>query len=313
MRKIVATIAVASLAAALLLGVASIIPWGWLFNQSPPGDVLVMGPPEPSETSEPEVALDACHVNAITAYMTAQGFTDGQYVIGEENVDTTAAEYSAAGATAFGNVVGSREELQKMFGSQDPALKAATEVQVRKLPDYDRKLLLDANNWEILQVTVATAVSGNTGFSGGKVVDAGTRASAAGDAFWLFVDPESCVIPKSKINSLGETTDTDTVPIIRVGCINPGDGIEPKNPNLDPDRRGNNRPGGGGHNPGVGNTPPSPPAGGDPPEVYVPPTPPSPPPTLVPDDTPAPSPEPEAPTPQNPETECIPAPGRTCA
>src|SRR5690606_34287490 len=121
----------------------------------------------------------------------------------------------------------------------------------------------------------------------------------------------SCVVPKSKVNSLGETTDTDTVPIIRVGCINPGDGIEPKDPNRDPQNQGHNRPGGGGHNPGIDGGPSGPKAGG-PPVTYEPPTPPPSPPTATPDPAPAPAPEPDAPTPQEPETSCIPAPGRTC-
>lgn len=284
----------------------------WSLFQAPtPGVTLLTPTEEPEPEDTPLADLETCRVNAVTAYMQEAGFQEGAYTVGEENIDTEAEEYSAAGANAFGNVVGTRAELAKMFSSDNAALKAATEVLVRKNQDYDRKVVLDPSNWEIVQVNTATSVSGNTGFANGKVVDAGTRASAAGDAYWLFIDVEACSVPASTVKANGQDTDdSDTVTIIRVGCINPGDGIKPKNPSLDPENRGNNRPGGGGTAPGP-DGPATPPAGGDPPVTYEPPAPPEPT-DATPDPTPAPPQEPEAPTPETPATGCVPAPGRTC-
>jgi hypothetical protein len=183
--------------------------------------------------------LEQCRVDAVTAYMTSQGFKDGDYVVSESRVDRSAPEFSEHGSMAFGidgHVVDSREALQEVFDSEEKNLKAVTDAQVQKFPNMNRDDVLNAHYWEIVQTTVAANVNGNTGLDGETVVDAGTRESDAGDAAWIMIDPATCTVPTGTVTATGMELTSDIaeadkpVGFIRVGCINPGDGFKPKPP-----------------------------------------------------------------------------------
>jgi hypothetical protein len=270
--------------------------------------------PSPTVSANADPDLVQCRVDAVLAYMKTQGFEDGDYVIGEENVDPEASELLETGSLAFGqngkNVV-TREDLQEVFESEDPALRKVVDAQLAKFPSMSEETVLDSQNWEIVQMTVPTYIAGNTGLVGGQVVSMGTRESATGDGAWLFIDTEACVVAVAEVQpATAQPGDSPAVGLIRVGCINPGDNLIPPppppctidkpckdSPSTDP-----NAPDGGGPNadPGSGDyTPPleQPPAT---PRVDPTPAPPAPGPGPTPDPEPAPDPEPEAPTPDDP-------------
>lgn len=192
-------------------------------------------PAEPTASVETSI-LPQCRVDAVTAFMAEAGFTDGDYLIGEERLDTSLPEFSNAGSLAFGSVT-SRDELGEMFTSQNSAAVALTSAQLLKFEEeYGSDVVLNSENWEIVQMNVPMAIAGNTGFSDGTVIDAGTRESDVGDAFWVFIDPESCSVPRALVTASGATVDPSTpeserpIGFIRVGCANPGDGPKPPPP-----------------------------------------------------------------------------------
>lgn len=278
------------------------------------GNSTATSPPSNPPSTPPAVDLAQCRFDAVTKYMTEQGFTDGQYVIGEARVDKTKPEFTSAGPAAFAanGGIGTRDKLQQAFNSNDPAQVAIVNAQVNKFPGVSRNDLLNAQNWEIVQTTVPATVQGNTGLSDGVVVNAGNRASGAGDAAWVYVDKTSCTVPRSNISSTGIqlASNVTSVAMIRVGCGNPTNNIVPNQPTPtpstppttpptptcesvygpgwtghyptackdpssdDPQQQGHNRPGGGGVAPPV-TTGPSAPAAGNPPAVYTPPAPPA--------------------------------------
>lgn len=261
---------------------------------------------ETSPTASPTVTIDMaalaqCRVDALTAYMTEQGFTDGDYVVGEERIDTSLSEFSRQGSLGFrqGDALPeTREQLAELFASTDENVNLAIDAQVRKFPDIERETLLNVNNWEIVQTTVTSVVQGNSGLSGNVQVSVGDTTSEAGDAAWVFIDTTSCEVARSYITATGEELPADTdkpdlpVAALRPGCINPTDGFKPvppptpptptpgpptpptptpgKNPGLDPENQGNNKPGGDGLAPAV-TEPTSPPAAGEPEPTYTPP------------------------------------------
>lgn len=265
------------------------------------------------------LALPQCRVDAIMARMDTFGLKDGDFVIGEDRIDTTLPAFKKAGSLAFGKngqKVTTREILAEVFTSDEPNLKAVTEAKVNQLIDqYPRKVILDPQNWEIVQYLVPATVSGNTGLDGTSKVSVGDTESAAGDAEWLFIDPVKCVVPTTNFDSMGNPVDPSTpeadkpVASVRPGCINANDGMRPrKDPSLDPGPRGN-APDGQGPNydsgPGTLTGPLEQPKG----TPYVAPADPTPTPgpTLTPDPAPAPSPEPSAPA--DPHVGCIPITG----
>lgn len=263
----------------VILGAALLLPLPFLFGgvgATGGADANVAsGPNGSSVASDPN--FEQCRVDAVMAYMQAQGFEDGDFVIGEDNIDTSMPEFSETGSLGFGvdgQIVDSREALQAVFDSNEPRQRAVAETQTMKFSELDEEVILDAENWEIVQSTVPVQIQGNTGFSNGTVVDMGLRNSAAGDAGWLFIDTELCTVPTASHTAAGELVSSTTpdkekpVGFIRVGCINPGDGFlpppppppttpptnppppppptnEPKDPSEDPYPRGNAPVGGG--------------------------------------------------------------------
>lgn len=231
-------IIVAAALVAILVAVLLVNAFGG--NSAPKASAdLANGQTSPS--SEPSVSPDfeQCRVDAVMAYMQAQGFEDGDFVIGEDNIDTSVPEFSKTGSLGFGKdgmIVDSRAALQGVFDSSDENLQAVANAQTSKFPELDEEVILDAENWEIVQSTVPVQIQGNTGFSNGNVVDMGTRNSAAGDAGWLFIDTELCTVPTASHTAAGELVSSTTpdnqkpVGFIRVGCINPGDGFMPPPP-----------------------------------------------------------------------------------
>jgi len=171
--------------------------------------------------------------------MTEQGFTDGDYVIGEERIDTSLSEFSRQGSLGFrqgDTLPETREQLAELFASTDENVKLAIDAQVRKFPDIGQETLLDVNNWEIVQTTVTSVVQGNSGLSGNVQVSVGDTTSEAGDAAWVFIDTTSCEVARSYITATGVELPADTdksdlpVAALRPGCINPTDGFKPVPP-----------------------------------------------------------------------------------
>ncbi len=275
--------------------------------------------------TEAELAnFTQCRVNAVMTYMAAKGFTDGQYVIGEDRIDKSLAEFASTGSLGYvkeGEIPDSRAALQEVFDSSNTNLNASAEAQVRKFPNIDRNVVLNSQNWEIVQMTIPVQISGNTGLDGSTQIDAGTRSSAAGDAAWIFVDTSTCLVATSTIDSMGRPISADTpeaqkpIGFIRVGCGNPGDGFVPPPPPAAPPGTPENPPQIDAKIPGQdpypqGNAP----VGGGPnansgPDVYIPPAEMTQPPATpyVPPAPPAPvPPAPQPPTSSNPNPDPVP-------
>lgn len=179
-----------------------------------------------------DTSLVQCRVDAVVAYMTSQQFKDGEYVIGEENVDFQDPAVLQTGSLAFGKDganVTSRVKLQAVFDSHESALQHVIDAQVAKFPSVQRSILLDAQNWEVVQTKIATQINGNTGLINNQSVNMGTRESPGGDAAWLFINPETCVVPNAEVQPTNvDINEPPAVGLIRVGCINPGNGLRPK-------------------------------------------------------------------------------------
>ena len=192
-----------------------------------------------SSPEAPDAALVQCRIDGVMEYMTSQGFSDGDYVVGEERLDRSLPYFEAAGPLAFGQgvVVDTRDRLAEAFDSDEPALAAMAQAQVTKLDGVaPAEEVLDASNWEVVQLLVPSTATGNSGFVDGTPVATGERSAEAGDAYWLFVDPSTCLVPRAVATSTGEPVDPATpetekpVAAVRVGCINPTDGVHPTPP-----------------------------------------------------------------------------------
>ncbi len=182
--------------------------------------------------------LVQCRTDAILAYMKGKGFKDGDYVIGEENIDKSAPALTESGSLAFGKDgknVETRDDLQEVFDSSEPILKAVVKAQQDKFPSLNADTLFDTQRWEVVQTKVPSQIEGNTGYSSNQLVDMGTRDNKEGDASWLFIDTSTCTVPVAEQNSPAATAATGAgeappVGLIRVGCINPGDNLVPNYP-----------------------------------------------------------------------------------
>lgn len=182
--------------------------------------------------------LPQCRVNAITARMAMFGLKDGDYVIGEGRIDPTLPAFVRTGSLGFGKdgeIVKTRKVLAEVFTSTEPHLKAVADSKVAQFADqYPREVVLDTDNWEVVQYLVSVDIPGNTGLSGGTQVSLNT-SSDPGDAEWLFIDPAKCVVATANFTSMGTPVDPSTpeadkpVGSIRPGCVNPTDGLQPKN------------------------------------------------------------------------------------
>lgn len=193
--------------------------------------------PECAQQKTPDgIPLAQCRTNAVIAYMKEQGFTDGQYVVGEERIDASKPEFSRQGSLGFrgeGTIPDTRAKLQESYNSEEPNEKMAFEAHVRQLSEFDPAVVKNAENWEIVQTTVDAVVSGNTGVNAGQQVAVGDTNSSAGDAAWLFVDPTTCTVPRTKVDAAGAPVDPSTpladqpVAAHRPGCKNPTGGFKP--------------------------------------------------------------------------------------
>lgn len=196
---------------------------------------------ESSTTATIDKNLEECRVSAVKAYMAQQGFKATEFTVGEENLDRSYTELHAAGSAKFWDTIDSRKKLQELFRSTDPGAIAAVNRVLEKV-DATRGVALDIDNWEVVQASVATEISGNHGIVNGKAVNFGTRNSAPGDAVWLFIDTDSCQVATAKSTEAGNPPE---VIIIRVGCSNPGENLWPKDPSQDPAVKGKAPVGGG--------------------------------------------------------------------
>jgi hypothetical protein len=190
-----------------------------------------------AEVEEDAAALAQCRVDALMAYMLAQGFKEDEYIIGEERVDFENPAVLETGSLAFGvngaNVT-SRDDLQDVFESKEESHLLVIKSVTDKFPSVKRSVLLDAQNWEVVQTLVDTMLLGNRGYLNGQATTLGDRDSDGGDAGWIFVDPETCTVPFAEGTTPEQIESGDgPVGLVRVGCINPGNGLKPKNPKLD--------------------------------------------------------------------------------
>lgn len=185
-----------------------------------------------------EQALAQCRVDALLAYMGEQGFSDGQYVIGEERVDATAPEFSRQGTLGFrqdDELPATRKAFQRMLSDNENPTAVAIKEQA-EANNLALSEVLNARNWEIVQVTVDSLVLGNTGLSGESITSMGDTASASGDAAWIFINPGTCTVPRMKIKATGESVPEGTPlqdqPALasRIGCNNPTGGFKPVPP-----------------------------------------------------------------------------------
>ncbi len=199
----------------------------------------------PKSSQEPEsldVALEQCRIAAIVNYVEeVKGLKPGDYVIGEENLDKTLPGFIRAGENSYnrgGQVAETRDQLAAVFASDDPAMVKVVEAEVRKFQDqFPREQVLNVENREVVQYLIPSIVEGNTGLDdNGNQVSSGDTESDVGDAEWLFIDTDGCVVPTANFDSMGEPVDPSTpedqkpVGSIRVACLNPNDGLTPKKP-----------------------------------------------------------------------------------
>lgn len=165
------------------------------------------------------IDLAQCQVDAVTDYMIEQGFAEGDFVIGAENLDPSHESLTQQGEYAFGDPILGREDLASSFASQDARAIAARERLSNRFPDQNASgELFDPQNWEFIQVLTPSIYQGNTGFKDGVVVDMGDRINDTGDGYWLFIDSSLCEVARDADGNAG---------IIRVGCANGGDNIIP--------------------------------------------------------------------------------------
>lgn len=178
-------------------------------------------------------SLTECRIGAVNAYMSAQGFNEGDWVAGDDNVDHSYDELIEAGSAKFWEAITSRDKLEEFFSSSDPGAVAAQDRLVTQLSKagVSENDALNSENWEFVQVLVESTFTGNTGFANGKAFDAGDRASSAGDASWVYIDTETCEVLQfsSAADSTSDPSEPEAV-LIRVGCSNPGTGLKPPPP-----------------------------------------------------------------------------------
>lgn len=228
------------------------------YVDSTPGAVVQLVPMAQLAACKPLLTAQ-CRVTAVTAYMEQQGFTEDEWVAGEGNIDPTAAALSIAGGWSFiqGNPPVTNKELGEFFVSDEPgAVEQRSNIQA-KSPSIKPSVLFDPYNWEIVQLKTGSWMMGNTGFTAGKTVSAGTRKNSSGDAVWIYVDPGTCKVPLAEVQPpTTNPNDPPAVIMMRPGCRNGGDNIWPerlfpKDPSLS--FQAGRLTVGGGHNEGPGN------------------------------------------------------------
>ena len=190
--------------------------------------------PTEEELAQAAADLAQCRTDAAFAYMREEGFTDNEFVVGEERIDWENEVLNSQGAAGFRGdekVATSREELQESFDSDNPDLVLAANAHLAQLPDLDRAVVLNAENWEAIQITVDAEVAGNTGLNGDVQVAVGNTPTKAGDAQWFFVDSATCKVTRANFDAAGNPVDPNTPeadkPVVahRPGCANPTAGF----------------------------------------------------------------------------------------
>lgn len=185
-------------------------------------------PPAPAGTGDGFnllVAGKGCDViDVATRALLSQGFSEGEFVVGEDQIDWSAAEANERGEGAFvQETAHSAEALTLQLAADDDASVAARKTLLNQSGATEEQLL-DPSNWVSAQFMVQSEWTGNTQFHNGEVVAAG-RKSSAGDVAWLFVHPDKC--PQvALLGADGNVPDgaiapEDAVTAHRAGCGNP--------------------------------------------------------------------------------------------
>lgn len=169
--------------------------------------------------STPPVVLTAegCNPVAIaTAQLQQLGFSDGQFKVGESQIDWDAPEANERGAGAFGSAAHSTQEWVAWLGSDKEGAQDAQTFYAAQAGVSEEEILNPAY-WVPFQISVDSTWEGNTQLVNGQMVDAGTRNSQAGDVGWYYVNPVDC----AKVGG-GEMPPTDARGTWgRGGCKNP--------------------------------------------------------------------------------------------
>lgn len=172
------------------------------------------------------VAGEGCNVADIATQATLnRGFKPGQFVIGEDQVDWSAAEANERGEGAFAqNTPQTAEANVNQLAGDDEASRAALNV-LHEESGATKEDLLDPDSWIPVQYKVESEWAGNTMNRNGEAAPAGTRKSAAGDVAWLFVHPTKCrqVAQPNADGAVpeGAIAPEDAVTAHRAGCGNP--------------------------------------------------------------------------------------------
>lgn len=148
--------------------------------------------------------------------MVAKGFSPSDLFVGVDQIEWSAPAANERGSAAFANETpADAEALVKELRSDTDKAKAALNALMDESGATPEQLLT-STNWTPVQFKVDSAWDGNTAYSSGKAVPAGTRTSSSGDVVWLFVKPAECVKATA-----GEIPAVEAVVAHRAGCGNP--------------------------------------------------------------------------------------------
>jgi hypothetical protein len=158
-----------------------------------------------------------CDKNVVAAQaLRNRGFTDAQFVMGEDKINWSAPEANERGDAAFSNETPkTAAAVVEELSSDKPKPKAAREALLKQ-SGATAEQLQDPNNWVPAQLNTESDWEGNTAYQNGTAVKVATRESASGDVVWLFVNPDVCV---QVVN--GQAPPEDAVTGHRAGCGNP--------------------------------------------------------------------------------------------
>ncbi len=144
--------------------------------------------------------------------MIARGFAPDDFVVGARNIDWASPEANERGSASFAAATPTTAKalVEELNSNTDKANAAVNTLMDES--GATKEALLTPENWTPVQFKVQSAWDGNTAFSNGRAVAAGTRTSSSGDVVWLFVNSKKC---KSG------TPIIDVVTAHRAGCGNP--------------------------------------------------------------------------------------------
>lgn len=190
----------------VLLLIAGLTGLTWYFTRdddasASSGGIIVM--PAGSGCDKNLVATDA---------MIARGFAPDDFVVGQSNINWSAPEANERGSAAFTTSTPTNaKDLVSQLSADNDQSKAALKALMDE-SGTSKSDLLSAKNWIPVQFRVESSWDGNTAFSNGRAVAAGTRTSSSGDVMWLFVNSKKCKPGTPAI---------DIVTAHRAGCGNP--------------------------------------------------------------------------------------------